>query len=588
MFTALGWQYFRDDGINAAVLGVRLAPATIKRPLRAAILAGLPHRFATVRALALWDRGDRSAAIGGIRAAASAARPATRRRLVRISLALGQTKLAGELLAELPAGDPRRPMLAALIALREGQLRRAAAIVDAAVDTAVDAGAPGRSVETRALERLRRRLDAELAALDPQRRPPWRSSEQAFAPTPARVMHLVTNSLPHTNAGYTVRTHMIARAQQRAGLDPRIVTALGFPVAQGIVRAADCERVDGVPYYRLLPDRALPRLPDKKLDLHAELAAALAEKLKPAVLHAASNHVNAQAALALRDRYGLPFVYEVRGFIEESWLSRQSSPEAGTSDRYRLARELETYCMRQADAVVTLGGGMKAEIIGRGLTAGLVTVVPNAVDDAFLAPLPDPAYARRALGATSDDVVVGILSTFFPHEGIDYLVRAIAELRRRGSRVRLALIGDGTERAALERLVAELGLREITVFTGRVPFSEVRHYYAAIDIFAVPRTDDQVCHMVTPLKPIEAMASARPVVASAVGGLTEIITDGTTGVLAPPEDPAALADAIEPLLYDEALRARLGKAARDWVASDRTWSRNAERYRTIYGSLGAL
>jgi glycosyltransferase involved in cell wall biosynthesis len=283
----------------------------------------------------------------------------------------------------------------------------------------------------------------------------------------------------------------------------------------------------------------------------------------------------------------LPFIYEVRGFLEESWLSRHDGQDARASDRFVLARCLETRCMREADAVVTLSEQMKAEIAARGIPAERIYVLPNAVDESLLDQVPDASGVRYALGATDGEIVLGTISTFYPHEGIDILVRATATLRDRGAKVRLALVGDGTERQALEHLVGELGIHNITTMTGRVPFEHVRSYYAALDIFVAPRTDDRVSHMVTPLKPIEAMAAGCAVVGSAVGGLVEIIEDGVTGVLVPPGDPSVLADALEPLLYDEALRSRLAKTARERIASDLTWSRNAERYRSLYASLGA-
>jgi glycosyltransferase involved in cell wall biosynthesis len=243
--------------------------------------------------------------------------------------------------------------------------------------------------------------------------------------------------------------------------------------------------------------------------------------------------------------------------------------------------------MLHADEVVTLGAAMKAEIVARGVPSDRVHVIPNAVDETFLDSGSEPIPIRRAMNWRSSDVIVGLISTFYPHEGIDYLLRAIAILRERGHRVRLLLVGDGIERNALARLVEELDLGQITRFTGRVSHAEVRRYYATIDVFVVPRTNDRVCHIVTPLKPIEAMAAAIPVVASAVGGLTEIIQDGVTGILVPPEDPRALAEALQLLLCDEALRARLGTAAREAVAGHRTWSANAEKYRSLYLSLGA-
>src|SRR5262249_52255886 len=196
-----------------------------------------------------------------------------------------------------------------------------------------------------------------------------------------RVLQLVTNALPRTNAGYTVRTHKIALAQRELGLDPHVATRLGYPAAQGMADVRPCVEVDGVPYHRLIP-----WLPARDLAAGvtrgADQAGRLVERLRPDVLHAVSNHLNAAVALELRHRYGLPVVYEVRGFLEDSWLSRDPShtPE---HEFYRLTRELETRCMREADGIVTLGEAMRDEIAERGIDPGKIIVVPNAVDDVF-------------------------------------------------------------------------------------------------------------------------------------------------------------------------------------------------------------
>ena len=191
------------------------------------------------------------------------------------------------------------------------------------------------------------------------------------------MLHVVTNALPNTNAGYTVRTHQIAVAQRAAGMDPHVMTGCGFPVAQGRLDARSTVHLDGVVYHRLLP-RLLPRRPDRALARGLDLASGLVGQLGPAVLHAASNHINGQLALALREVYGLPVVYEVRGFLEDSWQSRHPG-DLSRSDIYRLSRDLETHCMREADLVVTLGQAMREEIVARGIPADRVLVVPNAV-----------------------------------------------------------------------------------------------------------------------------------------------------------------------------------------------------------------
>lgn len=390
------------------------------------------------------------------------------------------------------------------------------------------------------------------------------------------VLMFVTNALPATNAGYTVRSHRIALAQRELGLVPRVVTRLGYPLTQGIADPRPEVEVDGIPYHRLLP-----WLPSAKPESAVRAAERLVERVRPDVLHAVSNHQNAAVALEVGRRRGLPVVYEVRGFLEDSWLSR-SPAHTPDQDFYRLTRELETRRMAEAGAVVTLGEAMRAEIASRGIPEERIFVVPNGVDEQFLEPLPDPAALKADLGIEPDQVVVGLTSSFYSYEGIDTLIDACAILRGRNVPVTLLLVGDGPERTALEQRAA--GDSRV-IFTGRVPMASIRQYHSVLDVFAVPRRADRVCQLVTPLKPIEAMAGGISVIASDVRALREIVEPGVTGTLTLPEEPEAWAISLEELIYSPELRHKFGQAARDWVRTERTWRTVATGYLDAYHSL---
>ncbi|MBV9795393.1 MAG: glycosyltransferase [Actinobacteria bacterium] len=608
------WRHVTEDPVRALLLGWRVLPGRVRPWLR---WAG-PYGPATVA----WGSGRRKEALAVL--------DTEPRRLAAFALAVDRPETARAALDRMPANDPARALLLARLAGREGRLRAAVAALD---------GVPGRKQA-----KVRGTLGGELYVLEqgiprPDRLPRRRGSYQ---PEPGRVLHLVTDALPTTNAGYTVRTQQIGVAQRQAGLDPHVVTKAGFPVAQGHLDGRRVAVVDGLPYHRLLPYRLPPR-PDAAASLGYDLAVRLVGRLRPAVLHAASNHLNGQLALALREEFGLPVIYEARGFWEETWLSRHGGdpgdpagqyagsparsvpfknsekgsgdaagsagtavtglateaardgvvplplpgPDLARSDFYLLSREAETRCMKEADLVVTLGEVMRAEIVARGVAPDKVLVVPNAVSEEFLQPLPDASRLRTELGLRPGEQVAGVVSNLVGYEGIDTLLAAIAELRSRGLAVRPLIVGDGPERAALERQAGQLGLTGTAIFTGRVPMADVRKYHALLDLFVIPRTNDRVCQLVTPLKPIEAMASGLTVVASDVGALREIIRPEVTGALATSGDPGSFADIMEPLLYSSDIRRKLGANAREWVARDRTWAYNAAIYRAAYQRLGA-
>jgi glycosyltransferase involved in cell wall biosynthesis len=581
-------RHVADDPVRAVTLAWRALPAPLRSWLR---LAG-PYG----RAAALWGAGDRRGALTALEAS-----PA---RLAAFSLAVDQPTVARSALARVSEDNAARPRLAARLAYREGRLTDAVKALD---------GARGWRAG-----RLRRTLTAELEMLEPgalsrsPNRPPMpgdaggqgaRGDGGQEPPMPeglgagaphaggasprGRILHIVTDALPTTSAGYTVRTQEIALAQQAVGLDPHVVTRIGFPVTAGAIDGRARVDVDRVPYHRLLP-WVMPGRMDVLYETHLRHAARLTARLRPAVLHAASNYANAVIALALRDATQLPVVYEVRGFWEDTWLSRHAGTgDLKLSDRYRLTRALETRCMADADLVVTLGEAMRDEIVERGVDPDKVIIVPNGVSEEFLRPLPDDnGRLKTSLGIQPGEHVVGLVSSLVAHEGIGTLLEAVKILGDRGVRTRALIVGDGPERAALQRQAAALGIDAI--FPGRVPMSQVRQYHAVLDAFVVPRTPDRVCQLVTPLKPVEAMASGLPVVVSAVKALSEIVNDKVTGRLSPPLDAGALADTLQALLEDRDLRAKLGANAREWVARDRTWAHNAVRYRAAYERLGAL
>ena len=578
---SVGWRHATADPVRALLLARRVLPVPLRGWLR---LAG-PYG----RAAVLWGAGERDTALASL-----AGSP---RRLAAFALAADQPAAAAAALDRL---DPAPPVLTARLAWREGRLTEALRALD---------HARGRSAR-----RLRATLAAEQALLASPPPPDQSMIVSSFgqirpisahdhekatrirlrhpAPhVPGRVLHLVTDALPATSAGYTIRTHEIALAQREAGLDPHVATKAGYPVTQGRIDGRRLVVLDGVPYHRLLPWR-LPSGrhagagPSARESL--ELASGLMRQLRPAVLHAASNYANAGLALALRERYGLPVVYEVRGFWEDTWLSRH--PDAAgraISELYQRNRDLETRCMLAADLVVTLGEAMRAEIVARGVPAEKILIVPNAVSAEFLRPLPDATTLRQELGIEPEECVAGVVSSLVPYEGIGTLLEATAILRARGAPVRALIVGDGPERAALQRQAAQAGLAEAAVFTGRVPASKVRQFHALLDIFVVPRTPDRVCQLVTPLKPVEAMASGLCVVTSEVKALTEIVKHEVTGMQTVPQDPVSLADCLERLIYSPDIRRKLGENAREWVATDRTWAHDAARYRDAYARLGA-
>ncbi|RCK69139.1 glycosyltransferase WbuB [Desertihabitans brevis] len=531
--------------------GWRLLP---RRP-RAVLLRLLTGRLPVVAALGLHATGQRDRARAQLRRG-------HRGRAVEAATACGELELARELVS---AGAVP-PVTEARLLRAEGHLEQALAVARR--------GGPGTPA-------LVAELTGELGALSPDRRlgtartpgPPWPRPGGSAAPL--RVLHLVSNALPEVQAGYTLRTAGIVAAQRELGLQPHVVTRLGFPVDTGRVLAADRVEIGGVPHHRLLPG-VLPRRHDEALQRAADELAALVDELRPDLLHAHSKHDNAQVALAVGARRGLPVVYEVRGMLEETWRSRGGDP---ASDLYRLSREAETWCMRSAARVLTLGPAMAAEITGRGVPTERVVVTPNAVDRSFLTGA-DGGAVRARLGIGADEVVVGVVGTLNDYEGLDVLVRAAA-----AAGVRLLVVGDGPARSELQQLAAATGARAL--LPGRVPHADVPAHLAALDLFAVPRRPTPVTSLVSPLKPVEAMAAGLPLLVSDLPPLTELLEGDAHGWSAPAGDVDGWTAVLTRLTADRDELRRRGRAAASWIEHSRTWDHLAHQHATLYTEVVA-
>lgn len=465
-------------------------------------------------------------------------------------------------LPELVVDDPRvRATTRARAAWQLGEASRAIALL----------------AEHRPGSRLHRALRAELALMTPGTRLRWsRRAIDAAPSTAPRVLHLLTNSLPHTQSGYTVRSHAVLQAQRDAGLDPVAMTRAGYPVVIGGLAAAAIDRVDGIEYHRALPVRLAPT-PDGRLVQQADALLSLAERVRATALQTTTHYPNAVVVREVAEALGIPWAYEVRGMLEQTWVAGLGSDEAraraSTSERFHLTRAREAELATAADAVFTLSGSMRDDLASRGVPRERTALVPNGIDAALLERTsPTPTDARAALGLPRDGFWVGSTSSLVDYEGFDVLLDAVAIARADGHDVRVLLVGDGTARQGLESQAARLQLGDAVRFTGRVPRDAVARYRDALDLFVVPRLDRAVTRTVAPLKPIEAMASGRPLLVSALPPLLEIIGPELAARAAsvPPGDARALADAIARTLSDGRSRDETTALARARAAS-RTW-----------------
>jgi PEP-CTERM/exosortase A-associated glycosyltransferase len=397
-----------------------------------------------------------------------------------------------------------------------------------------------------------------------------------------RVLHVLDHSIP-LHSGYTFRTRSILEEQRALGFETVHVTSgkQGKPVKP-------VEDIEGFVFHRTPPPQGLlGRLPVANQwaivrDLRRRVAE-VARETRPDLIHAHSPCLTALAALPVARKLGIPLVYEMRASWEDAAVDHGTCKEGDL--RYRLTRALETRVLRRADAVTTICEGLREEITSRGIPASRVTVIPNAVDPAaFPYGRPADLALARQLGLEGRRVI-GFIGSFYGYEGLSVLLDAMPRLVAQHPDLRLLLVGGGYEEESLKAQAARLGLGEAVRFTGRVPHDRVQDYYALCDVMVYPRLDMRLTRIVTPLKPLEAMAQGRVVAASDIGGHREMIRDGSTGVLFRAGDPEALAASVGALLAAKERWPALREAARAYIHEERTWARSVGRYVPVFEAL---
>lgn len=398
-----------------------------------------------------------------------------------------------------------------------------------------------------------------------------------------RVLHVLDHSLP-LHSGYTFRTRSMLKAQEGHGIEVRGITGQRHNCEAAVT--APREEADGLIFHRTPGTPAGPP-PFRELGEIEALAAAilkLADDWRPDIIHAHSPALCGAAAERAARALGVPFVYEIRAFWEDAAVGNLSGTEG--SLKYRLTRALETRVARAADALFTICHGLKDDLAARGIPAARINVMPNGVDlDLFGDPPPRDEPLAAELGIAPGAPVIGYIGSFYAYEGVDDLIAAMPLLRQSHADARLLLVGAGPMDESWRAAAARLPEPEAVIFTGRVPHTAVERYYSLVDVLAYPRKAQRLTDLVTPLKPLEAMAQRRLVAASSVGGHRELITDGETGTLFAPDDPPASAAALARLLDNRADWKAMKARAVDHVRTRHDWARNARDYLSVYHLL---
>jgi PEP-CTERM/exosortase A-associated glycosyltransferase len=397
-----------------------------------------------------------------------------------------------------------------------------------------------------------------------------------------KILHVLDHSIP-LHSGYTFRTLAILRQQATMGYQTCHVTS-----PKHGNQHASIDEVDGLRFYRSQqPQGWMAKLPlINQLALIAPMRDRILEAIaqeKPDVIHAHSPALNGLAALAAAKITGLPLVYEVRAFWEDAAVDHGTCQEGDL--RYRLTRAMESYVLKRANAVTTICDGLRQDIVARGIAPERITTIPNAVNVSQFPMITQKDHAlARELGL-EHCVVLGFIGSFYAYEGLDLLVAAMPTIVQQIPNARLLLVGGGPQADAIRQQVQTLGLDSVVIMPGRVPHQDVNRYYSLLDLLVYPRKSMRLTELVTPLKPLEAMAQGKLLLASDIGGHRELISHGHTGWLCQSDNVDALAQAAIRLLQQPELWPTLIAQGREFVETQRNWTVSVAKYAPLYQAL---
>jgi len=405
-----------------------------------------------------------------------------------------------------------------------------------------------------------------------------------------KVLHVVQRSLPILD-GYSIRTKYIVENQALKGIKPVVVTS-PYHKADDVVTEAGFEIIDGIRYYRTSrynnikeDDLSLFRYLKRyciSYNYLKELERISANEM-PDVIHAHSDYLNGLRASQVGKKLGIPVLYEVRGLWAETGVANEGLTER--SWKYKFINYMNKKAFHLVDHVCCLGLELRKELLLKGIRPEKLSVVHNAVDINKFYPLEkDPELVKRY--QLDNTLVLGFIGSIRRSEGLDLLIEALPEILNIDPKLKVIIVGDGEPELQLLKEIAQKNhVSNKVEFVGRVPHAQILRYYSIIDVMVYPRADLKINQKVTPLKPLEAMAMKKVVLASDVGGLAELVEDGKTGILFKAEDKNDFINNCKRIILDRGLRTRVISNAYDWVRNTRDWHKVVDLYGPIYEKI---
>ncbi len=394
----------------------------------------------------------------------------------------------------------------------------------------------------------------------------WTVRKPSYAPVAKRMLYVAASAFPYHISGYTTRTHEVIRALRSAGADVHVLTRPGYP-GDRKDRQLDAdgeETVVGDVRYQHAT-RPLNNRPVLQYAVQASrVVAEIAVRKRVAVIHAASNHVNALPALLAARQLGIPFQYEMRGLWELTRISRM--PHYMGSQAYKQGLQLEGLVALSSDRLFAISEQLGNYALEHwGVDAGRMALLPNCIDPDEVLPA-DPAQVEQNS--------IGYAGSLIGYEGLDNLLEATASLVQQGKAIQVRIAGEGEARRDLEELAQRLGLGQHVQFLGRMEPAKAKEMIARCAIVCIPRKPFQVCEIVPPIKLVEALAMGKPVIVPDLPVFRDELGPEPAGWFFRAGDAQDLARVIDGALAQPERLAELGLQGRDYAVSQRSWRRH--------------
>jgi len=393
-----------------------------------------------------------------------------------------------------------------------------------------------------------------------------------------KVLHILNHSYPYAD-GYAIRSFNIINGERHYGMNPVVLTS---PKHEPEYKN-NPEIIDGTHYYRIAPLNKKGIIPSNLyiICLIWRHIRKIYQKEKFDLIHAHSPALCGLGAMIFSIQTGIPFIYEVRAFWEDAAVD--AGKYAVGSLKYRMTRFLESLVFLRANAVTTIANYLKDDISARRGKRSNVFLVPNGVDCTRFKKTPKDKELKEKFGL-GEYPVIGFIGSFYRFEGLDVLLKSLAILKDLKIRYKAILVGSGEMDSEWRKLAEQLALSDV-IFTGRVPHDDVLRYYSVMDILVYPRLKERITDLVTPLKPLEAMAMGKPVIGSDVGGIKEILGDGKGGLLFPAGNHEALSQLLKRIIDNPALYNEIASIGKRIAAEKYSWTAHIERYQKIYQTV---